>query len=74
MIPAETGERPRGGAVEPWGPAAGARSGRPIGGGENALGSVPETDAGEGRLTPAAEPGFPPAPGPFDLAADVAAL
>jgi hypothetical protein len=38
------------------------------------LGSTAETDAGEGRLTPAAEPGFPPTVGSFDLADYVTAL
>jgi hypothetical protein len=74
MIPAETGERPRGGATEPNGPAAGAKYGRLTESAQGGFGSPPESDAGEGRLTAAAGPGLPPAAGSSDPADDVVAL
>jgi hypothetical protein len=74
MIPAETGERPRGGATEPNGPAAGAKYWRLTEGGQRGFGPTTETDVGDDRLTAAAEPGLSPTVGLFDLANDVAAL
>jgi hypothetical protein len=74
MIPAETGERARGGATEPWGPAAGARyAGLP----ESAPGGVspaPQTNTGEGRLTTAGDPGHSPTACSRDLDDGPAAL